>query len=489
MNNEQSEISIRISDLCAAFLKKIKSVFILVLVFTLLGGLFGAYRARHAGASVSEEDLRAAETALVEANNSVSAAEIDLHKLIEIEVPQAEAALDRARLQMQMRQEYLDNSLYYAMNPFHRGVSRVTLYVETDTPIESEAPWSTADAGNMIALAYTKLYPFDSELLDNIQRIMKTDADPVYINELVQVTNEADRFVELCVYHEDAEIAGQVTDYLLKTLQERLSKTFTDFSVHVIADYVGYEVDWAMSDSHDEETDKFFAAQTALFNAEQSLQTLKDNTKASREQTLEASKTAADEAEANLQVLQTRFANARPTAKNALKKAVVFAVIFFILALFAACVLVFLGKIFSGKLQDINDVLTRCSFPLIGTLPTKKKRLFEKTIRKLEGEPDLDYETAGKATAQSLLSMASGRRIALVSSAGPETVQEFLPFVGERIPVCGDLLRDAEAVKAAKDYDGFVLIEKRGKSNFDLIDAEARRIKSLGKQTEGIILL
>jgi hypothetical protein len=160
-----------------------------------------------------------------------------------------------------------------------------------------------------------------------------------------------------------------------------------------------------------------------------------------------------------------------------------------VLGLFGACFLVCLDKLLSGQLQNVNDALTRYSFPVIGIIPAKKKRLFEKTIRKLEGEPDLDYETAGKATAQSLLSMASGRRIALVSSAGPETVQEFLPFVGERIPVCGDLLRDAEAVKAAKDYDGFVLIEKRGKSHFDLIDAEARRIKSLGKQTEGIILL
>ena len=166
-----------------------------------------------------------------------------------------------------------------------------------------------------------------------------------------------------------------------------------------------------------------------------------------------------------------------------------YAVVFFAAGLLIACFLACLSTVLSGKLQTIYDLLMRYSFPVVGVLPTKKKRLFEKTIRKLEGEPDLDYETAGKATAQSLLSMASGRKIALVSSAGPETVQEFLPFVGERIPVCGDLLKDANAVKAAESYDGFVLIEKRGLSRFDMIDAEARRIQALGKQTEGIILL
>lgn len=489
MNNDQAEISIRISDLCAAFLKKIKPIFLLVLVFTLLGGFFGVYRATHAGSKVSEDDLRAAETALIDAKNSVSEAEGALQKLIEIDIPSAEANVERARLLVQRRQEYLDNSPYYALNPFHRGVSRVTLYVETDTPINPEAPWLSADPRKIIALAYTKLYPFDSELLENVQRIMNIDADPAYISELVQVTNPSDQFVEICVYYDDAEIAKQVTDYLLETLQDRLSKTVGDFSPNVIAYYVGYEVDWSMSDSHAREEDRLFSAQTSLFNAEQALQTLKSNTKASAEQLIEDNKVAAAEAEEELSKLQERFESAEATPKNIIKKAVLFAVVFFVVGFFGACFLVCLSKVLSGRLQNINDALARYSFPVIGILPGKKKRAFEKTIRKLEGEPDFDFETAGKATAQSLFSMVGDRKIALVSSAGSDCIQALLPFVGERIPVCGDLLKDANAVKAAKDYDGFVLVEMRGKSRFDMIDAEARRIKSLGKQTEGIILL
>ena len=489
MNHEQREISIRLSDLCAALLKKIKPIIALVLVFTLLGALFGMYRAMHAGSGVSEESLREAETALVDAKNSVAEAEAELKKLLELDIPQAEAGVERARVLLQRRQDYLDNSLYYAMNPFHRGVSRVTLYVEQETATDPETPWLPQEAQNGIAMAYAKLYPFDSELLENIRRIMKTDADLTYLNEVLLVTNNADQFVEICAYHDDAEVAKEVTDYLLKALQERLSQKLGEYKAHVISDFVGYEIDWAMNDRHEKETDEFYAAQTSLFEAEQTLQTLKENEKASAEQLVEDNKSIAAEAEAKLSSLQDRFSNAKPTPKNILKKAVKYAVVFFIAGLFIACFLVCLFTVLSGKLQNVYDLLTRYSFPLVGVLPTKEKRLFEKTIRKLEGEPDLDYETAGKATAQSLLSMASGRRIALVSSAGPETVREFLPFVGDRIPVCGDLLRDAESVKSAGDYEGFVLVEKRGISRFDLIDAEARRIRALGKQTEGIILL
>lgn len=489
MNNEQSEISIRISDLCAAFLKKIKPIVLFVLVFALLGALFGAYRASHAGAGVSEEALREAETALVDAKNSVAEAESALSELLEIEIPQAEANVERAKLMLQQRQDYLDRSLYYALDPLHCGVSRLTLYVETDTEIDPEAPWLTSDPRTSIAQAYARLYPFDTELLEHVRQIMKADSELADLGEMISITNNNDPFVAIRVFHEDAEVADEVMDYLLVALQQRLTKIFGDYSAQVINRFVGYEVNESIITCHVEAEDNLALAQTDLFTAEQSLQTLKENTKASAEQLIEDNRSAAAEAEEELLSLQERFANAKPTAKNIVKKAVFFAVVFCVLGVFAACALVCLDKILSGKLQDINDVLTRCPFPLIGTLPAKKKRPFEKTIRKLEGEPDLDFETAGKATAQSLFSVVGDRRIALVSSEGLDTVQEFLPFTGERIPVCGDLLRDAEAVKAAKDFDGFVLVEKRGRSRFDLIAAEARRIEALGKQVEGIILL
>ncbi len=489
MNNEQADVSIRISDLCAAFLKKIKAIILLVLVFTLLGGLFGVYRASHAGSRVSEEDLRAAETELVEAKNSVAAAEGALDKLLKLDIPSAEAAVKQAGLQVQRAQSYADNSLYNAMDPLHRGVSRVTLYVESGSPVAVETELPDAELKDSSALAFAKLHPLDTELLDGIRQIMHTDAEPAYLNELVRITNEAGPIVVISVFHEDAEVARQVTDYLLQTLPGRLSGTVDDFRVSVISSFVGYEVDWEMNDRQLEEADKLSKAKTALFTAEQNLETLKNNTRASAEQMIEDNKAVVTEAEESLQKLQERYASAKPTPKNILKKGILFAAVFFVVGLFGACFLVCLDKVLSGKLQDINDVLTRYSFPLIGTLPSKKKRLFDKTIRKLEGEPDSDFETAGKATAQGLFSVIGERKIALVSSAGPELVQEFLPFVGERVPACGDLLRDAEAVKAAKDYEGFVLVEKRGTSRFDLIDAEARRIRSLGKQIEGVILL
>ena len=46
----------------------------------------------------------------------------------------------------------------------------------------------------------------------------------------------------------------------------------------------------------------------------------------------------------------------------------------------------------------------------------------------------------------------------------------------------------AESVKELNDFEGIVLVEQRGKSRVDLVDAEVLRAKALGKDILGIVL-
>lgn len=77
----------------------------------------------------------------------------------------------------------------------------------------------------------------------------------------------------------------------------------------------------------------------------------------------------------------------------------------------------------------------------------------------------------------------------MVSSEGSSIIDSVIPFLDNRIATCGNILSDASAVKSAMEYDGLVLVEERDKSRFDKIDTEVRRIDSIGKKIEGIILL
>ena len=56
-------------------------------------------------------------------------------------------------------------------------------------------------------------------------------------------------------------------------------------------------------------------------------------------------------------------------------------------------------------------------------------------------------------------------------------------------PACGDILKDVEPVKQVMEHDGVLLVEQREKFRFDRVDIEVRRIESLGKTIEGIVLL
>ena len=488
---KETESEIRIADLFAALLKACKPVLCAALILALLGAVYGAYKvydgAKHP--EVTDKDIVKAETTLQKAQSKQADAEKALQDLSAKEIPDAETVVERAKLLLQRRQEYLDESLYYAMDPFHRGISRVTLYVDTDTPVNPNAPWMAVNPQSSIATAYTRIYPFDSEVMDNIQRIMGTDTETQYINELVSVSNISNQFVEIRVYFEDADVAKQVTDYLVETMQTRLAETVGDYSSNIVGYFVGYEVDWGMSDKHNTADDDFLSAQRALTEAEEALEKLKTQTREEREQAIEDARAAVEEAETNLQDLQKKMESTTAEPKNIVKKAVKYAAAGLVGGAFLGCVAVFFLSVLGGKVPDINSVVSRYAFPVIGVLPCRKKRWFTKIIRKLEGEPEADFEAAGQTMAQSLASIVGERKAALVSSEGNAVIDAILPFLNGRIPVCGDILRDADAVKAAAEYDGFVLVEERGKSRIDQVDSEVRRIESTGKTVEGIILL
>ena len=491
MSIRDAETSISIAEIFACFLKSCRQILCIALIFAVLGGAFGVYRAHDAAKhpEVKQSDIDAAETALKDAKKTLKDAEKSLKDLPEIDIPDAEKKVERAKLLVKRRQEYLDNSLYYAMNPFHRGVSRVTLYVETDTPVNPSSPWLAVNPQSSIVIAYTRIYPFDSEIMDNIRRLMGTDAEPQYINELVSVSNISNQFVEIRVFYDDVDIAKQVTDYLLETLQERLAETVGDYSANVVGYFVGYEVDWGMSDSHNTNDDNLLSAERALSSAEDALETLKTDTKASREQSVENAKSAVKDAEEKLQDLQEQLANTTAGTNFLLKKAAIFACIGMLCGAFLGCMAALAAATLSGKIQNLGTVVSRYAFPVIGVMPSRKKRWFQKTIRRLEGEPEVAFEPAGKATAQSLFSILSERRVALVSSGGSKVIDVILPFMEGRVPVCGDILKDPAAVKDAIEYDGFVLVEEKEKSLVDQVDSEVRRIETLGKKVEGIILI
>lgn len=486
---DKKEIELRLADVLAMLLKAAKPIVCITLAFALLFGAYGAYRALHAekNASVTQKDLEAAAEEVERASASVTKAERDLTKRLNIEIPDAETKVKRAEQLVDKRRSYIDNSLYYALDPFNYGVSRLTFYIETEDGSNPDMPWISVSPQASIATAYTNIYSVDNEILNNIRNIMNTDADIRYVRELISVSNVSDQFVQITVYHSDAQVAQNVVDYLYESLMERLNGNVGNFSANIIGRYTGYEVDWAMNENHALNEDNLISAERALSDAEDNVAALNEGV-TDLENAIDDAKTAQSDAESSLAKLQKKYDESTLNTANVLRRTLRYAVIGLVAGFIGGCIIMAALGVMSRKLQNRSAVLSRYSFPIIGILPRQKKHLFDRQVRRLEGDPELSLEDAARSTAQSLLSAAQGRRACLISTEGSAVIDELVPYLEKGAGVCGNILKDADAVKALADYDSVFLVERRGTANLDVLENEVTRARALGKDILGIVL-
>ena len=126
MNNENTEITIRLSDLCAAFLRAFKPILLFVLILSLLGALYGARGPRETQTTSSVEQIREAEAALVDAERARDDAQKTLDRILEIEIPTAEREIEHRESLARGWREYMDNSiLHKQINTPYQAFSKV----------------------------------------------------------------------------------------------------------------------------------------------------------------------------------------------------------------------------------------------------------------------------------------------------------------------------------------------------------------------------
>ena len=480
MNNR--EIEIRIADLFAAVLKAAKPILCFALILAMLGAGYGLRKAKSYERTETGE-LEAVEKAqkLVETTElQLSLAERALERYNEVEYPNAEKKYEHAQMMVEQRQNYIDESIYQSLDPFNCGVSTLTFYIETeDTQIEADpnSPWLALDPRATIAMACTQGISHDDRILEKVQEIMGIHTEIRFVKELVSVSKVSDQFVEIRAYNQDANVAEKVVDYLYQTIIERLDGKVDPFTANVISRFTGYDVIWSMNDRQISNEDKLLSAERALTDAETRRQTLLDRSQLKEEAVSEA-KDALKAAQSDLRNI--RFKTQYP--------ALIYALAFLALGLVIGCFAAAFFAIANSTLQNQSAVLSRYSFPILGVLPGRKKRWFARTIRRLEGDPETERESAACVAAQNVMDVASGKKACLISTLGSGAAEEFAPYLNGKLAVCGDILRDPAAVKALADFDSVVLVEERESSRLDQIDGEVQQLKTLGKEILGIVL-
>lgn len=480
-----NETPIRISDLLAMLLKAAKAILCCTLILGFLGAAYGAYSQRKATAApTTAEAVQRAETAAESAELLFEQAQRALTRQNEVELPNAERDLVQAWSLVQQQLAYREKSLYYAMDPFHRGAARLTFFVQTDaeeSPVLGEAPQAS------IVLAYAQAHAFDEETLEHVRDLLKVDADLPYIEELISVKDVEGRFVEIQVTCDDVKAAEQAVNYLYETLVARMKGVLADHDVRVVSTFAGVEVDQDMFNSRIENEDRFLTAQKSITSAEDRLAKLQKGVE-DRKKAVEDTRAKAASARSALAEARQGLENAQASGGSVLKKAVKFGVAGLVAGLMIGCGVALFRGLFGGRVENQSEIMRRYEFPLIGVLPRTKKVWFDRAIRRLEGEPVGNFEATAQATAQSLLGRIGDRAVCLVSTDSRDIAEKLAAYTEDRVQVVGSILDDAASVKELADYEGVILVERRGKSRLDLVDAEVLRAKALGKEVLGIVL-
>ena len=491
---EKKEIEIKMTDLFASFLKSIVLIVLITGFFTALLGGYGYYKAKKTKISSNYQET------IDTVSNSIAAKELTIKNLEQkndsitnISIPYYNRKIKRDSALNERRRAYLENSIYYTIDPFNCGTARITFAVDAPIPEGATEEYANyrQNEQRRIVNACAAMSPFSDEVLNHVRDILGSNAEKRYIEELITITNVEDQLVRLDVYYSDPDLAKKAADYLFGEMKKTLNDLDPSYKVSIVNTFNGFEVNREMYEDRTEYEDSLLLSERALTTDTDALNNLnkafEDNTN-----NLNVAKDDLAKLKHDLDSAKSGLANANK-ARSPKRSTLKFGIVGFVLGLVLALGFVYVRDVFSGKIRSRNNLLSRFSYPLLGVAPASKRLFFDKTIKKLEGDPVYDNKAVVEATAANTLAIASvdGSNCTMIGTIDPSdpALKQLKDSMKDKISFSGNILADAKTVKTIEKFNSVILVEKRGSSRADSISEEITKIKSLQKEVLGIILI
>lgn len=492
---ENNEIEVRISDIFASFLKSIVTVAVITAVCGGLLGAFGYYKAKHTTVDTNaiQTTIDTTQESIDTKNLSIRNLETKNQTLENISIPYYNRKIERDTILLDKRRSYLENSIYYTIDPFNCGTARITFTVETQIPeqaYEQYADYLTNEQ-RLITNVCAALNPFSDSILENVRNILGEDVETRYIEELISVTKIDNQLVRLDVYYQDPALAQQAADYLFSEIQKILAEMNPEYKVKIVNTFNGFEINWDMYNQRTSYEDSLLSTEKNLSSDNDALnnlnKNLEDNTNSinlANEEVVKLTK--------ELESAKNNLAHAQDVRSG--KKAVIkYGLIGVIVGFVLACGFVYVREILSGKIRNRYGVISRYPYPILGVVPSSKKYIFGKTIKKLEGDSLSTDSDVISATAASTLALvtAEGTDCCMIGTIAKDdpSLSALKDAMNSKVKFAGNILSDAKAVASLEKSQTVILVEKRNESRVDSISEEITKIKSLKKDILGIILL
>ena len=170
---ENKEVSIRIQDIFASFLKSIVWIAVVTAFFGALLGAYGVYKARH----TTVNDSYATKITLKE--NEISDKELTIKNLEkanstirDVEIPSMESRIENELVRTKEGKEYIENSIFYSIDPMNCGTAKISFSIDVPVPetvTEDVAAYKDNEMRRAADLC-TSACPFSDDVIKELLR-------------------------------------------------------------------------------------------------------------------------------------------------------------------------------------------------------------------------------------------------------------------------------------------------------------------------------
>lgn len=448
MENHKEEQMIFLKDLIFAALRRWRAVLVVALIAgILLGGLQGVSGLRAANAPIDEA---AYQQALAEYEHKKATQ--DLH-------------LQTARENIEQQQTYLEESVLMQLNPYSHYDATVHLYVE---PERQFLP--NTNSQNAVNRAADVLHAYEAMLLSGpvVQAMADTlETQSRYVLEILTVEQASDASALVLNIKLPTEDAAQdilaLVENRMDAAAAQINKDVMSHRALITAQSVNEKLDMELANKQQEAYTRLTEMKTALTQIESE----------------------------NAQL----FAPAMQISSvgDAVKKAVIWAVVGAVLGAFVMVGILWVAHIGSDKVYAARNLTNRTGIKVIGAVCTQIKNPVDRLVYRLEGRAGQVRQIGAIAT--DISCRAKEAKYVLVTGSTEATQRELIvktvsaKMPGVRVEDQGSILCTAEALEALSQCDAVVLVEKTGASRYDAVRRQIGIIRDYEKEILGCVLL
>lgn len=388
----------------------------------------------------------------------------------EAEVDSLKKQIETLRAQVRSQQEYLDNSLLMQLQPYNFYEASLVLYIDAGYQILPGMEYQNPNQSHAVIKAYESLL-LGNDCLQSMADAM--DTEPRYLKELITIDcNYESESTDVNVLQITAkaptqEQAQQLLELLTQQIavqQQKVSASVGSHSYRIVEQATREAFDLALADQQKAENDRLT--------------------------TLLANQTAAQTSQSAL----TPPSLQSDSGKAVLKKAVIFAVVGAVLAVFLGVVILWVSHIASGKVYSCRTLLDRTGIKILGAvLAANPKTKLDRLLACWEGRDVTDPQVKSQLLAASVRNLAEGSSLLITGGADAQARQLLTEAIAKAMPQttvtdAGDILNDLPALEALPGFDAVLLLEQCQVSRYADVNRRIELIRDYNKQLLGCVV-